>query len=741
MNTDTLSYNGLTPVQQERLAALVDEYLAAWEQGRPISRERLVARHPDLAQPLGEYLESLDFLQAAAAGFQARPELFDPSDKGASGRKEIGDFEIVREVGRGGMGVVYEARQISLNRRVALKMLPFASLLDSKQIARFRNEAQAAAQLHHPNIVPVHFVGADRGVHYYAMQFVDGQPLDRAIDELRRSRSTSRSAAGVSTTADCGLPVDGDHTEGCAASSSPQQLAVSHAHDSDAGIESLATQYSASERGYFRTIAQLAIQAAEALHCAHEFGIVHRDVKPSNLLLDTEGKLWVADFGLARFRFDKQLTQSGDFVGTIRYMSPEQASGESHLVDHRTDIYSLGVTLYELLALKHPVSARQPAAILLHLERENPYRLRLWNANIPGDLENIVQKAMSKSRDDRYSTARDFADDLRRFLEGKPTIAKRPTATDRATKWMRRHKVAATFVAALMVAVLGLLTSTGMLAHQKRETERALANANRNFRQYRMQLALSSNHLALLHDQSGSTQAAKEAFQKAIQLQREIIEEDPQDEEMLRSLAAALGNYSFFCAKHDPAEAAQCYAETLRIQQQLVDSRPEHLQLRDDLALTYSNFASFLANQGELQAAIGAYRQAIGILEQLRQTSPGHERDLAVAFNNLGMTQDALGHVAVSRESFRKALHVLEASMQSSHATPMDASRLGGIHNNLGMVLEREERLQEAVASYAKAIEYQTAASNRAPQVVQFRNLLSTHQDNHTRVKRKLDRS
>jgi len=710
MSADTL-HDGLTAAQQERLAVLVDEYLAAWEQGRPIDREQMVARHPDLAQPLAEYLESLDFLQDAAAGFLARPELFDPGHNGESGRKEIGDFEILREVGRGGMGVVYEARQISLNRRVALKMLPFASLLDSKQIARFRNEAQAAAQLHHPNIVPVHFVGADRGVHYYAMQFIDGQPLDRAIDELKRNRSVRR-----------------DET---------------NASDVDSGIELLATQYSSSERGYFRTIAQLAIQAAEALHCAHEFGIVHRDVKPSNLMLDTEGKLWVADFGLARFRFDKQLTQSGEFVGTIRYMSPEQASGESHLVDHRTDIYSLGVTLYELLSLKHPVRAQQPAAILRHLERENPYRLRVWNANIPGDLENIVRKAMSKSRDDRYSTAKDFADDLRRFLDGKPTNAKRPTSVDRAAKWIRRHKIVASFVAALMMAVLGLLISTGMLAHQMRETERALAKANENFQQYRTQLALSSNHLALLHDQNGNTQAAKEAFQKAIQLQREIIEEHPEDEETLRSLAATLSNFSFFCAKHDPAEAAECYAETLKMQQQLINSRPEHLPFRDDFALTCSNFASFHAKQGKLEAAVDSYRQAIDTLEQTNEASPEHkrDRDLAVAYNNLGMTQDALGQVAASEESFRKALDALQASLQTVVATPMDISRLGGIHNNLGMVLEREERLQEAVTSYAKAIACQTTAADRAPQVAQFREFLSTHQDNHARVKRKLSRS
>lgn len=289
----TSAGTGLTIEQEERLAELMDEYFASLEQGRPISREQLVARHPDLAHELCEYLDSLDFLEQAAAGFRVHPESSDAPEASGGERREIGDFEIGREIGRGGMGVVYEARQISLDRRVALKMLPFAALLDSKQIARFRNEAQAAAQLHHPNIVPVHFVGAERGVHYYAMQLIDGQPLDRAIEELRGEPSHCREASGLSTTTEWGVAVESDE-------------ATTHA----VGIESLATQYSDSESGYFRTVARLASEAAQALHCAHEFGVVHRDVKPSNLLLDTEGKLWVTDFGLARFRTDAQLTST-----------------------------------------------------------------------------------------------------------------------------------------------------------------------------------------------------------------------------------------------------------------------------------------------------------------------------------------------------------------------------------------------------------------------------------------------
>src|SRR5437773_4727354 len=276
---DGVTLAHLTPEQRDRLTDVLDRYLSALEQDVPLAQDALLAAHPDLADALRSYFRSLEDLHDMAAGFGgATTREATPRDQEPEGAKRIGDFELIREIGRGGRGVAYEARQLSLDRRVAVKLLPFAAVLDAKQIARFKHEAQAAAQLHHPNIVPVFAIGVERGVHYYAMQYIDGQPLDRAIEELRDGRRKKSR----------GSSVGGRESRANKASST---VAIAHS-----------PTLPLSHSQFFRRVAELGIQAAEALHAAHEYGVVHRDVKPSNLLLAADGKLWITDFGLARFQ-------------------------------------------------------------------------------------------------------------------------------------------------------------------------------------------------------------------------------------------------------------------------------------------------------------------------------------------------------------------------------------------------------------------------------------------------------
>jgi serine/threonine protein kinase len=436
-------------VDDPRVIAASKEYLGELEAGHRPDRATFVARFPDIRVELEPYLEALDLFHAAGplvnSAARATPQAV---AEDALPNEPLGDFRIVRRIGHGGMGTVYEAVQLSLGRRVALKVLPFAAALDAKHLQRFKNEAQAAAALHHTNIVPVHAIGCERGVHYYAMQLIEGQNLADLIRQLRPS------------------PPQFDDLGG--AMSGITQASTQVAAE-------LSTQRLSNTNNFYRTIARLVIQAADALEHAHQLGVVHRDIKPANLLVDGRGNVWVTDFGLAQFHTGAGLTRTGDMLGTLRYMSPEQADARHAAIDARTDVYSLGATLYELLALRPMFDGEDHAKLLRQILNDEPKPLRSIQRGIPQELETIVLKAVSKNPDDRYATAAEFGDDLRRFVENRPILARRPTPAQRVRKFARRHPsyIVAAVVLLILVAA-GSLVSAGLVwqAHE-RERQRA----------------------------------------------------------------------------------------------------------------------------------------------------------------------------------------------------------------------------------------------------------------------------
>jgi WD40 repeat protein/serine/threonine protein kinase len=457
-----------------RVTCAVEAYLAALEHGTRPKRDEFLARHAEIAVPLAECLDALDFLHSAVGGLRINRSGVDGSvatDSFATGI--LGDFRIVRELGRGGMGLVYEAEQISLSRRVALKVLPFAAVLDPRNLARFKTEALAAAQLDHPGIVDVYGVGCERGVHYYAMRYIEGRTLAAVISQARRL------AKPETTASECGVP--GAEFGGEDEGQSAKDETCAHPgrargrYPPTQAIDDLSTVASAGGSAWFCTAAEIGVQVAEALQHAHQQGIVHRDIKPSNLLVDGEGNVRVTDFGLAQMESDATLTLSGDLVGTLRYMSPEQVVGNRAGVDHRTDIYSLGATLYELLALDPAFSGTDRKELLRRIASEEPPALRRVVRAIPPDLETLVQKAMAREPAFRYSTAAEFADDLRRFLQHKPVLARRPNLLERTAKWSRRHRGLVVSAFGMMVfAIAALTASTIIISHQ-----RDLAEADR----------------------------------------------------------------------------------------------------------------------------------------------------------------------------------------------------------------------------------------------------------------------
>jgi serine/threonine protein kinase/Flp pilus assembly protein TadD len=485
-----------------RVVRALEEYTAAVEAGRPPDRREFQARYPEIATALAECLDGLEFVQGVA------PQLAHPAaarHSGATGATEfwpadtLGDYRIVGEIGRGGMGVVYEVIQVSLSRRVALKVLPFAAGLDAKQLQRFKNEAQAAAQLHHQNIVPVYGVGCERGVHYYAMQFIDGQTLAALIGELRSLSGLERRGSPPYTLPAASLAAElltGHWVPRAAAQGQRHSLSedgpsrLSSARGEGTTSQDLPTSTQASLRqtvvavtessakspAFFRTAANLAMQAATALDHAHATGVVHRDVKPANMLIDSRGNLWITDFGLAHCQSQAGLTMTGDLMGTLRYMSPEQALGQRVLLDHRTDIYSLGVTLYELLTLEPVFDGRDRQELLRQVAAEEPRRPRNVNKAIPAELETIVLKAMEKNPADRYATAQQLADDLQRYLKDEPIRATPPRLVHKLKKWTRRHRAAVwtalAAIASLVVAVAAVsLVAAWRLSGEQKRTE------------------------------------------------------------------------------------------------------------------------------------------------------------------------------------------------------------------------------------------------------------------------------
>jgi tRNA A-37 threonylcarbamoyl transferase component Bud32 len=372
------------------LVRVLDEYVSQLKEGRAPSKDELLAAHPELAGELESCLDALDFIHRTEHVEGGTPT-------------RLGDFEIVREIGRGGMGVVYEAEQASLKRRVALKVLRFGGAAEAEALQRFQREAETVARLHHTNIVPVYSVGCEQGVYYYAMQLIDGEGLDRAAARMKPS---------------------------------------------------------------FAQVAGWGRQAAEALAHAHQRGIIHRDIKPSNLLLDNEGIVWLTDFGLAHRADEATLTATGLLLGTPRYMSPEQASAAKRPIDARSDVYSLGATLYELATGRPVYNGDTPQRLLAQIMQTEPLPPRHHRPDFPRDLDTILLRCLAKEPESRYATAQDLAEDLRRFVSGDAIRARRPTLRERATRWVRKHSNSSAVAAVAAVLVLAVTLGAFFLSRR-----------------------------------------------------------------------------------------------------------------------------------------------------------------------------------------------------------------------------------------------------------------------------------
>ncbi len=715
---------GLSLQQKQRLTVLLDRYLIALEEGAPPSIEDLADDDPELVEPLRSYVSGLEDLHHIAAGFVPQSDS-DEAEREETPEKVLGDFRLLEEIGRGGMGVVYRAKQISLDRTVAIKLLPFAAVLDSRQIARFNNEAQAAAQLHHPNIVPVYTVGAVRGVHYYAMQFIDGQSFDEVI--------TDQSNNGM-------LPAIND-------------------------------------------VVRIGIQIADALHAAHEFGVIHRDIKPSNVMVDRGGKVWVTDFGLARCQTDATLTKTGDIVGTMRYMSPEQARGESAIVDGRTDVYSLGATLYEMLCLQPAFDGGDAPAVLRHIDERNPPPLRMIRPDVPQDLETVIAKAMAKTRDGRYDTAADLAIDLRHVLAGEPTIARPPTLVDRLSHWAVRHRGIVTVSLVLVVlALVGLSVSTALISTAKQESDMNAARAADSDRLSRAavdrlgaqmaelladvpgadavrrqllqetlsyyedfaaradddpglmhDLAITYGKIGSIQSEVGATDEAVASLEKSLGLFAARSTAEPSNRERQQELATGENNLALALEQAGRYETAmKRYLSAIERQERLLNDEPSDVDAKAGLSLSLSNLGLLLSKTKQFEQAETSYRRSIELVESIAEESrtPSLERQLASTYQNLSgllTKSDPTRAVQYARTALQNQMDELKAEP----GNPKTANRVALTLNSLGAAQSEAGDVESSLDSYRQAIDIQTQLLERWPDQLTYQRDIAVTQNNY----------
>ncbi|MFO0958022.1 MAG: serine/threonine-protein kinase [Isosphaeraceae bacterium] len=667
-----------------QVARVADEYLDLLARGERPEPEEFADRYPELVDVLHEVLPALRMIHALAPTIDPRMRTLPVAEN-----PMLGEFRLIREIGRGGMGVVYEAEQSSLGRRVALKVLPYVAAA-SRSLARFRVETQVASMLQHPHIVPVYAVGCDQGVHYYAMQRIVGQSLAEAL----RHRH-------------------GNGTVG------PR------------GIDP-------------RLAADLALQAAEALDYAHENGVLHRDVKPGNLLVDDRGHLWVTDFGLARAPGSADLTLTGDLLGTVRYMSPEQLSG-NRPIDSRSDLHALGITLYELVTGRPAFDAVDRHELIRQVVEVEPPLPRRICPGIPRDLETIILHAIAKDPAHRYPTARALAEDLRRFLSDRPILAVRPGLLERANRWGRRRK-ALVATAALLLAIASVVSSAfaARLWAEQTKTRAALEVA---------QTARFREREALKFTFEASDQIASNAMQRllrpdpvhgeeeyfcrrALAYYEKLANRYHGDEEMASIVAVAQHKIAFLRMILRDPEAEAAFRRSLALYDQLLMNVPGDYELaiarvdllrdmtyfyqtsrrypeaiacsRDRLkeqrrlvygpdALRYLIFAEFgfvrlLYKESSIAEAEQALRQLSADLADLREQIPGDPLPL----NNWAWLLLTVLHNP-SPSDMREALECAESAVQI-------APERWHFWNTLGVARYRSGLWNDAIAAFEQSM-------------------------------------
>ncbi len=835
----------------EAVCVLAEEFLTRYRAGDRPSIKEYIERYPGLAGEIREVFPALAMMEKIALAEESvndpalnpdrtidkptRPIRLDMFDR-------LGDYRIIREIGHGGMGIVYEAEQVSLGRRVALKVLPVHALANEKKKRRFEREARAAARLHHTNIVPVFGVGEHEGILYYVMQFIQGLGLDAVVDEIKRLRKLDPERIGdgvgeikierrddystenladrendVSSASANRVPLEAPTREATAAdlarslvtgrfralesdeagaldatldATLEATVEFDFAHwnteanmrvgrdsgdassvESDRGRSSKlsdsftlsATASAPSSRGrssskrssrvgrsvasYWMSVARIGVQVASALEYAHNQGIQHRDVKPSNILIDTSGTVWITDFGLAKADGERNITETGDILGSIRYMPPEAFERKA---DSRGDIYSLGITLYEMLALRPAFDEREEGKLIKRVTTENAPALTKIDPSIPRDLETIIHKSINRDPDRRYQTAGEFAADLERFIADLPIEARRPSIIERANRWRRRNPGVAGLAAALFIlmtsATIGSIIVAAWLADLADRRENAIRGeraarvlAQQSLRAAETHRRRAETHLIEAGRQRGRAEAGFAKARSAVddyltKVSESRLMQTPGLQPLRRELLqSALAFYQDFLKErhNDPSVVeglASAFARVGQIQTELgekiaaTDSIRQALSLYQELARKNPSVIAYQHQIAKCDLLLGRVDDAIAIWSRLvKPDDPRFQRELADAYNKTAVLDLIAGRKDRASASHRSALTILDTLVRLKPDDTEARLDLGRTLNNLGVAVNRDHRRPaEALALFERAFENTAEALALKPYDIQI---------------------
>ncbi|NND97065.1 MAG: serine/threonine protein kinase [Pirellulaceae bacterium] len=711
-------------LDQQTLDAIAEQFSQAIREGKNPSIDDFTKRHEDPSGELHSLLASIQMIEGLK-----QPAAADPANAILKLR-QLDDYKIVREIGRGGMGVVFEAIHQSLGRRVALKVLATSLLDQPKHHARFRREARAAARLRHPNIVSVFGVGQSDGQHYYVMDFIRGLSLSEWLQSLTGciDRSLPTRAESIAET-------DGDLLIDTAVFSDDGTTAIEPEPKPSSASDSMLSEsipMDTDSPDYFRWVARVGMTISDALAYAHSQGVLHRDIKPANLLLDQKGTLWIADFGLAKLT-EQDATMTHDIVGTPQYMAPESFENK---YDESSETYCVGLTLYELLTLHPAIEGKNASDTIRRATQGVTTPPRKFNRNIPRDLETIILKSLALDPRQRYQSAGDVRDDLQRFLDDRPIGARRTGPVERLVRWTRREPalasltlgIFASLITLAIVASVGYWTTNSALidagiAKNAAVTSAALADEQRRLAQSNLRVAIRafdqlSQGIAdrseepdaeLLGDIADSTtpnvsQQDAELLQTLLTFFDELAENNRTNTDLKSQTAAArkrVGDIYARLGQHTQSDDA--YQAALEIYRELSASSASPDQLIITQAGIMNDRASLAGLSGRIGQAIALYDATIDLLRQSESIlqSPDARYEYARAnslFTSIATRSGVDTHINRKPQSRRGPFRLLSRITTSPNPNEEMFASVEAVETLLTLVQEFPDDLKYQVA-------------------------------------------